>query len=79
MVYIGHMPPGPYTIQFFLIAADSRGQLNLLKFINGSRIDTGNIRISGNTIESTAGALNFVSATDQINLEASCRSVINTK
>ena len=38
-------------------------------FINGSRIDTGNIRISGNTIESTAGALNFVSATDQINLE----------
>jgi hypothetical protein len=38
-------------------------------FINGSRIDIGNIRISGNTIESTAGALNFVSATDQINLE----------
>jgi len=38
-------------------------------FINGSRIDTGNIRISGNTIESTAGALNFVSATDEINLE----------
>ena len=38
-------------------------------FINGSRIDTGNIRISGNTIESTTGALNFVSATDQINLE----------
>ena len=38
-------------------------------FINGSRIDTGNIRISGNTIESTAGALNFVSATDQINLQ----------
>tara|TARA_E500000178_G_scaffold247352_1_gene243975 strand:+ start:2194 stop:5724 length:3531 start_codon:yes stop_codon:yes gene_type:complete len=38
-------------------------------FINGSRIDTGNIRISGNTIESTAGALNFVSATDEINLQ----------
>jgi hypothetical protein len=38
-------------------------------FINGSRIDTGNIRISGNTIETTAGALNFVSVTDQINIE----------
>jgi len=38
-------------------------------FINGERIDTGNIRISGNTIESTAGDLIFESATDQINLE----------
>ena len=38
-------------------------------FVNGERIDTGNIRISGNTIESTAGDLIFESATDQINLE----------
>jgi len=38
-------------------------------FINGERIDTGNIRISGNTIESLSGNLIFESATDQINLE----------
>ena len=37
-------------------------------FINGARIDTGNLRISGNTIESTSGNINFNSATNSINL-----------
>ena len=38
-------------------------------FVSGERIDTGNLRISGNTIESLAGAINFSSANDTINLE----------
>ena len=37
-------------------------------FISGERIDTGNLRISGNTIESLAGDLNFDSFSDIINL-----------
>lgn len=38
-------------------------------FISGERIDTGNLRISGNTIESLSGAINFSSASDNINLQ----------
>ena len=37
-------------------------------FINGQRIDTGNIRISGNTIESLSGDLNFDADSNTINL-----------
>ena len=37
-------------------------------FISGERIDTGNLRISGNTIESLAGNVNFNAASDLINL-----------
>ena len=37
-------------------------------FINGERIDTGNLRLSGNTISSTAGAINVDSASGVINL-----------
>ena len=36
--------------------------------INSSEIQTGNIRISGNTVESIAGDVNISSASDQINL-----------
>jgi cytoskeletal protein CcmA (bactofilin family) len=38
-------------------------------FISGERIDTGNIRLSGNTITTTAGDLILDSITDQINLQ----------
>ena len=38
-------------------------------FISGERIDTGNLRISGNTIESLIGDITFSAATDQINLQ----------
>ena len=37
-------------------------------FINGDRIETGNWRISGNTIETLTGNANFDAASDQINL-----------
>jgi hypothetical protein len=37
-------------------------------FISGERIDTGNIRLSGNTIESTAGDLNLDANSNTINL-----------
>src|SRR6056300_409098 len=37
-------------------------------FISGERIDTGNIRISGNTIETTAGDLNLDANSNTINL-----------
>ncbi len=37
-------------------------------FINGERIDTGNLRLTGNTISSTAGAINLDSASGVINL-----------
>ena len=36
--------------------------------INSSEVQTGNIRISGNTIESISGDINISSASDQINL-----------
>ena len=36
-------------------------------FINGEKIDTGNLRISGNTIESLSGPLNFDSGNSEIN------------
>jgi Concanavalin A-like lectin/glucanases superfamily len=36
-------------------------------YIDGSRIDTGNLRLSGNTFESLTGAINITSADDQIN------------
>ena len=38
-------------------------------FINGDRIETGNWRISGNTIETLTGDANFFAASDQINLD----------
>ena len=38
-------------------------------FVNGERIDTGNLRISGNTIESLSGDVNFDAASNQINLQ----------
>ena len=37
--------------------------------INGSSVETGNIKISGNTIESLTGDVTFDSNTDQINLQ----------
>jgi len=37
-------------------------------FISGERIDTGNLRISGNTIESLSGDVNLNAASDAINL-----------
>jgi len=36
--------------------------------VESDRIDTGNLRISGNTIESLSGDVNFTAASDQINL-----------
>ena len=36
-------------------------------FIDGTKIETGNLRLSGNTFESITGAINVESATDQIN------------
>ena len=38
-------------------------------FINGERIDTGNLRITGNTISSTSGDVNFDSDSNVINLQ----------
>jgi cytoskeletal protein CcmA (bactofilin family) len=38
-------------------------------FISGERIDTGNIRITGNTVSSTSGDITFDAQTDQINLQ----------
>ena len=38
-------------------------------FINGERIDTGNLRLSGNTLSSTSGPVNIDAFNDQINLE----------
>ena len=37
-------------------------------FVNGERIDTGNLRISGNTIESLSGNINFSAFNNQIDL-----------
>jgi len=36
-------------------------------FIDGTKIETGNLRLSGNTFESITGAINVESATDEIN------------
>ena len=38
-------------------------------YIDGTEVSTGNIKISGNTIESTSGAVNIISASDEINLQ----------
>jgi hypothetical protein len=38
-------------------------------YIDGTEVSTGNIKISGNTIESTTGAVNILSASDEINLQ----------
>jgi hypothetical protein len=38
-------------------------------FIDGSEISTGNLKISGNTIESLTGDVNFFAASDKINLQ----------
>ena len=38
-------------------------------YIDGTEVSTGNIKISGNTVESTAGELNIISASDEINLQ----------
>ena len=38
-------------------------------FISGEKIETGNIRITGNTISSTTGDITFDAVTDQINLQ----------
>lgn len=40
-----------------------------ITFIDGSKIETGNIRISGNTVESLSGDLNISSASNEINFE----------
>jgi hypothetical protein len=37
-------------------------------YIDGNEIDTGNLKLSGNTLESVTGPLNLASANDQINL-----------
>jgi len=37
-------------------------------FVDGSKIETGNFRISGNTIESLTGAVNLTASNNQINL-----------
>jgi len=36
-------------------------------YIDGTKIETGNLRLSGNTFESVTGPINVVSATDQVN------------
>ena len=38
-------------------------------YIDGTEVSTGNIKISGNTVESTTGELNILSASDEINLQ----------
>ena len=38
-------------------------------FINGERIDTGNLRLTGNTLSSTSGAVNIDAFNNQINLQ----------
>jgi len=40
-----------------------------ITFIDGSQISTGNLKISGNTIESLTGDVNLFAASDQINLQ----------
>ena len=37
-------------------------------YIDGNEISTGNLKLSGNTLSSTSGAVNVLSANDQINL-----------
>lgn len=37
-------------------------------YIDGNEIDTGNLKLSGNTLESTSGPVNILAANDQINL-----------
>ena len=37
-------------------------------YIDGNEVSTGNLKLSGNTLESTTGAVNILSANDQINL-----------
>jgi hypothetical protein len=39
-----------------------------ITFINGERIDTGNLRFSGNTVSSTSGDINLDAASNTINL-----------
>jgi hypothetical protein len=36
-------------------------------YVDGTKIETGNLRLSGNTLESVTGAINVESATDEIN------------
>ncbi len=38
-------------------------------YIDGTEVSTGNIKISGNTVESTTGDVNILSASDEINLQ----------
>jgi len=38
-------------------------------YIDGTEVSTGNIKISGNTVESISGDLNVLSASDEINLQ----------
>ena len=38
-------------------------------FIDGTKVETGNLRISGNTVESLSGDVNIVSASNEINLQ----------
>jgi hypothetical protein len=38
-------------------------------YIDGTRIDTGNLRLSGNTLSSLSGDVNIVAASDEINLQ----------
>lgn len=37
-------------------------------YIDGNEVSTGNLKLSGNTLESTSGAVNILAASDQINL-----------
>jgi phage protein U len=39
-----------------------------ITFIDGNKLETGNLRLSGNTLESMTGDVNIQSASDQINL-----------
>jgi hypothetical protein len=60
-----------FTTAFFNIASDQGLTLSNgtnITYIDGNEISTGNLKLSGNTLESTTGDVNIESASDQINL-----------
>jgi hypothetical protein len=60
-----------FTTAFFNIASDQGLTFtngSNVTYIDGNEISTGNLKLSGNTLESVTGDVNIASASDQINL-----------
>jgi hypothetical protein len=60
-----------FTTAFFNIASDQGLTLTNgvnVTYIDGNEISTGNLKLSGNTLESVTGDVNIEAASDQINL-----------